>query len=54
VTDICIGTSIEEDIRYYYNRPKETNDTHGLGVFLMAGAEIIKAKDKMVDMDKRR
>lgn len=22
VPDICIGTSIEEDIRYYYNRPK--------------------------------
>ena len=54
VTDICIGTSIEEDIRYYYTRPKETNDTHGLGVFLMAGAEIIKAKDRLVDMDKRR
>ena len=54
VTDICIGTSIEEDIRYYYNRPRETNDAHGLGVFLMAGAEIIKAKDKLADMDKRR
>lgn len=54
VPDICIGTSIEEDIRYYYNRPKETNDTHGLGAFLMAGAEIVRAKDKLVDIDKRR
>jgi unsaturated rhamnogalacturonyl hydrolase len=54
VQDICIGTSVEEDIRYYYNRPKETNDTHGLGIFLMAGTEMIKAKDKLIDMDKRR
>lgn len=54
VQDICIGTSVEEDIRYYYNRPKEANDTHGLGAFLMAGAEIIRAKDKMVDIEKRR
>lgn len=54
VKNICIGTSIEDDIRYYYNRPAATNDTHGLGAFLMAGAEIIRAKDKMVDIDKRR
>jgi unsaturated rhamnogalacturonyl hydrolase len=54
VPDICIGTSIEEDIRYYYNRPAELNDTHGLGAFLMAGAEMIRAKEKLVDIDKRR
>ncbi|HEY4147379.1 MAG TPA: glycoside hydrolase family 88 protein [Chitinophagaceae bacterium] len=54
VQDICIGTSIEEDIRYYYTRPAATNDTHGLGPFLMAGSEMIRAKDKLVDMDKRR
>lgn len=54
IPDICIGTSIEEDIRYYYNRPKELNDTHGLGAFLMAGAEMIRAKAKLVDIDKRR
>ncbi|HEX7903192.1 MAG TPA: glycoside hydrolase family 88 protein [Chitinophagaceae bacterium] len=54
VPDICIGTSIEEDIRYYYTRPTALNDTHGLGAFLMAGAEIVRAKDKLVDMEKRR
>lgn len=54
IPDICIGTSVEEDIRYYYSRPKETNDTHGLGAFLMAGAEMIRAKDKLVDIEKRR
>ena len=54
VPDICIGTSIEEDISYYYNRPRELNDTHGLGAFLMAGAEMIRAKDKLVDLGRRR
>jgi unsaturated rhamnogalacturonyl hydrolase len=54
VPDICIGTSIEEDIRYYYTRPRETNDTHGLGPVLLAGAEMVKAKDKLVDISKRR
>jgi unsaturated rhamnogalacturonyl hydrolase len=54
VPDICIGTSIEEDVLYYYNRPKETNDTHGLGAFLMAGAEILRAEGKLVDLQKRR
>lgn len=41
--DICIGTNIEENIRFYYNRPRETNDTHGLGAFLLAGTELILA-----------
>jgi rhamnogalacturonyl hydrolase YesR len=54
IQDICIGTSVEEDISYYFNRPKQTNDTHGLGAFLMAGAEMIKAKDKLVDLSKRK
>jgi rhamnogalacturonyl hydrolase YesR len=54
VQDICIGTSVEEDISYYFNRPKQANDTHGLGAFLMAGAEMIKAKDKLVELSKRR
>ena len=54
VADICIGTSIEEDIRYYYTRPTALNDTHGLGAFLMAGAEMVRAKDKLVDIEKRR
>jgi len=54
IQDICIGTSVEEDISYYFNRPKETNDTHGLGAFLMAGAEMVRAKDKLVDLAKRR
>ena len=44
IPDICIGASVEEDISYYYDRTKELNDTHGIGAFLMAGAEMIKQK----------
>jgi len=47
INDICIGTNVEENIRFYYNRPRETNDTHGLGAFLLAGTELILAKDKI-------
>jgi unsaturated rhamnogalacturonyl hydrolase len=43
LTDICIGTGIEENILFYYSRPRETNDTHGLGAFLLAGTEMILA-----------
>ena len=52
--DVCIGTNIAEDIRFYYDRPRETNDTHGLGAFLLAGTEIVLAKDKLVDLTKKR
>ncbi|HVU94735.1 MAG TPA: glycoside hydrolase family 88 protein [Puia sp.] len=46
LTDICIGTNVEENIRFYYARPRETNDTHGLGAFLLAGTELVLAKEK--------
>lgn len=54
VKDICIGTSVEDDLHYYYTRPKETDDTHGLGPVLLAGSEMLKAKDKWIDLTKRR
>ena len=52
--DICIGTNIAEDISFYYTRPKETEDTHGLGAFLLAGDEMILAADNLVDLNKKR
>ncbi len=42
--DVCIGTNIGDNIAFYYNRPKELNDTHGLGALLLAAAEMMKAK----------
>jgi rhamnogalacturonyl hydrolase YesR len=47
LTDICVGTGVEENIRFYYARPRVTNDTHGLGAFLLAGTELILAKEKV-------
>ncbi|MFT4093996.1 MAG: glycoside hydrolase family 88 protein [Niabella sp.] len=44
--DVCIGTGIQDNIRFYYNRPKKLNDLHGLGPFLLAGSEMIKVEEQ--------
>jgi rhamnogalacturonyl hydrolase YesR len=46
VSGICIGTGIENNIGYYYKRPTELNDIHGLGAILLAGTEIIRLMDR--------
>ncbi len=46
VAGICIGTGIEDNIKFYYDRPKELNDSHGLGAAMLAGIEIMKAEKK--------
>ncbi len=45
--DICVGTGIEDNMVFYYNRPARTNETHGLGAIIDAGIEIIKLKKSM-------
>lgn len=45
VQDICVGTGISNDIRYYYDRPALLNDIHALGAVLLAGTEMIKIKE---------
>ncbi|MEO8110200.1 MAG: glycoside hydrolase family 88 protein [Ginsengibacter sp.] len=44
VQDVCIGTNIGDNIRFYYDRPNELNDTHALGAVLLAGSEMIRAE----------
>lgn len=44
--DVCIGTNMDTDIKFYYTRPTDLNDTHGLGAFLLAGTEVLKAEKK--------
>ncbi len=44
VKDICIGTGIEDNLVFYYNRPARLNETHGLGAVIDAGIEVIKLK----------
>ncbi|WP_143307569.1 glycoside hydrolase family 88/105 protein [Chitinophaga vietnamensis] len=40
--DVCIGTNTSADITFYYNRPTELNDFHGLGPVIEAGIEIMR------------
>ncbi len=44
---VCIGTGIQDDLAFYYNRPARTNELHGLGAVIEAGIEIIKMKKAM-------
>jgi unsaturated rhamnogalacturonyl hydrolase len=46
IRDICIGTGIEDNIKFYYERPTELNDLHGLGAVILAGTEIMKEEQK--------
>ena len=40
VDKTCVGTSYADDAIYYYHRPA-TDDIHGYGPVLLAGAEMI-------------
>lgn len=44
VADICIGTGIEDNLKFYYTRPTKLNDIHGLGAILLAGTELSKIR----------
>lgn len=47
VGGICVGTGIQDDLGYYYRRPVEMNDNHGLGALIMAGTEVLRMKQQM-------
>ncbi len=40
--DVCIGTNTSADISFYYNRPTELNDFHGIGPVIEAGIEVAR------------
>ncbi|MCU7547551.1 glycoside hydrolase family 88 protein [Chitinophagaceae bacterium LB-8] len=40
--DICVGTGIQDNLAFYYNRPVGLNEKHGTGPLLDAGVEILK------------
>lgn len=42
VTNICTGTGIGDDIKFYYDRPTPYNDIHGLGALFLSGTEVFK------------
>ncbi len=53
VEDICIGTGIKDNIRFYYDRPTLLNDIHGLGAVLLCGAEMIRLDQKLTSLNKK-
>ncbi len=42
VEGVCTGTSVSDDLVYYYRRPAPLNDVHGIGAVLLAGLEILQ------------
>ncbi len=42
VKNICVGTGVSTSPVYYYERPVELNDLHGLGSVIMAAIEVNK------------
>lgn len=46
VLNICMGTAIGDDIKFYYDRPTPYNDIHGLGSIFLAGLEVAKLIEK--------
>jgi rhamnogalacturonyl hydrolase YesR len=42
VTNICTGTAIGNDLKFYYDRPTPYNDIHALGAIILGGIEVSK------------
>ncbi|CAA6677643.1 MULTISPECIES: glycoside hydrolase family 105 protein [unclassified Lentimonas] len=43
IIDVCMATDMSDDLNYYLKRPRIIHDQHGIGPFLLAGAEYLKA-----------
>jgi len=46
VNETCIGTNIGQDLDYYVNRQRPSDDMHGRGPVVLAGTELLMAKQK--------
>ncbi len=42
ISDICIGTNVDDVVSFYFNRPRATNDFHGLGAFLIMNEQLTR------------
>ncbi|MFG2001952.1 glycoside hydrolase family 105 protein [Spirillospora sp. NPDC048911] len=45
LTTISEGTNVDDVLSYYFNRPRTTNDFHGLGAFLIMNEQMIRTGD---------
>lgn len=53
ITGVCPGSDISSDPKYYLkDKAPKTHDQHGIGPFLLAGAEYLKASKKLKATDK--
>ncbi len=44
--NVCVGTGIQDNLVFYYNRPARLNEAHGLGAVIEAGIEILRLKEE--------
>lgn len=49
IESICMGTGVENNIGFYYERPAKLNDFHGLGAVIFASVEMIKLYENIND-----
>lgn len=42
IENICVGTGIGNNLKFYYERPVAFNDVHGIGATILAGIEVSK------------
>jgi unsaturated rhamnogalacturonyl hydrolase len=42
IEGVCAGTVVSDDMDYYRKRPTPTNDVHGTGAVILAGAEMLR------------
>ncbi len=47
VKGTCQGTSMSEDLTYYYNRSAPDNDPHAFGPVLLAASEMVRLQKKL-------
>jgi len=45
-TNVCVGTGINNDLPFYYNRPVGDNEKHGLGLIIDTAVEMMKLNKK--------
>jgi unsaturated rhamnogalacturonyl hydrolase len=42
LTEICVGTNVGSNYAFYRDRPRATNDRHGLGAFLIMNEQMLR------------
>jgi unsaturated rhamnogalacturonyl hydrolase len=42
LAEICIGTNADDSTSFYFNRPRASNDFHGLGAFLIMNEQMLR------------